>query len=61
MVEEVDALMVARFLFERQAMEFGAAPEEIEGIWNNDAHLRAFLTSEATALLEFIGFAKATK
>lgn len=57
----VDALMVGRFMFGRQAEEYGADPALVEDVWKEDAQLRLFWSEEAQALLDFLGYAKAER
>lgn len=53
---DVDALKVARFMFDRNAESMGALPEARDYYWN-DPEVNTFWTGEAEAVLSFIGFA----
>ena len=57
----IDALMVARFMFERNARDFAVDEEQIESVWRTQPEVQAFWLAEATAVLGFIGFAEATR
>lgn len=55
-LKNVDALKLGRFVFERQAQEYGADEYLTNEIWESDAELRSFWANEAKAILEFLGF-----
>ena len=57
----VDALKVGRFMFGRQAEEYGADPALVDEVWQEDAQLRLFWAEEAAALLDFLGYAEAER
>jgi hypothetical protein len=57
---KVDALKVARFMYERQAEEYGAEKDQIEEVWG-DSDIRKFWTEEAEAVLGFLGFSEAAR
>lgn len=50
----IDALAVAKFLFERNASNFTDDRERIEQAWNEDEGVKKFWTEEAEAVLGFL-------
>lgn len=48
-------------MFERNAQDYDASPDQIEEVWNKMPDVQAFWLAEATAVLDFIGFAKAVQ
>lgn len=55
--KDVDVLMVARFMFDRNAEQMDADEETLEYYWG-DPGVRNFWVGEAEAILSFVGFAE---
>lgn len=55
----IDALKLAKFMFERNAREYTDDTQAIEEMWQTDPGVREFWSNEANAVLGFLGFAKA--
>lgn len=54
---KIDALMLARHMFEFEARDFDASEEEVERAWN-DEQTRFFWVQRAESVLSFLNFAR---